>query len=291
MEPQDNKTLLSHIRDGICFDCMASNSCKKEVKCDTSNIKNYDKYKTYISNVLKINNKIIKNCGSQYNKKKYFSICKDINGKCKNCINNRFEIFDYDGKECFYCYIESQDKISIYLHCDIELVGNRCSPKLISLENNYIKEIENNLIEDNNFPLLNNSTVKIHVPLIEYSKILKDPPKKESNNFDQTSPISKSTSNNNITLNITRLNSVESYYDKNAGSTEDNALKTENKSLNEKILKLQKEIKDITDKLMNEKKKLDNKDIYQEMIYNEYEINTSVTEAFMKTNYSDYKIV
>ena len=321
---QDRETLLSHIKNGVCFNCISQKTpCEKKHCCQIDKIKNGDRYGPYITNSLNINSNI-KNCGKKFDKKKQFSICKRINEDCKNCIDGRFDTFENDGKICFYCFNEYSGKMYIYLHCDIELVGSRCSPKIIPLENIYIdrnineqKNIEERnfqqynyndpqqnsslsehkcsdkfnvvkeLVEENNFPALNNSKVNIRTPLIEYSKILKDLPKNECNDLKDTSniedPIILDEINENDHKNVNLSND-------NLIKNECNFLKTENNFLNEKILKLQIEIKTIKDQLIVDLKKLDNKKIYQEMEFNEKEINTSVTKTFMNTHYSDYKI-
>lgn len=313
---QDRETLLSHIKNGVCFNCISQKTpCEKNNCCQIDKIKNGDRYGPYITNALNINSNI-KNCGKKFDKKKQFSICKRINEDCKNCIDGRFDTFENDGKICFYCFNEYSGKMYIYLHCDIELVGSRCSPKIIPLENIYINRnineeknvTQNNynedkqnsflsehkcsdklnvvkeLVEEDNFPALNNSKVNIKPPL-EYSKILKDLAKNVSN---IETP---------IILNDNNENDDKNTIDKNVNLSSDNLikdecnfLKTENIFLNEKILKLKLEIKTIKDQLTVSLKKEDNKKIYQEMEFNENEINTSVTKTFMNTHYSEYKI-
>jgi len=362
MEQQDKETLLSHIKNGICFNCISQkNQCEKKEYCQLNNIKNGDRYSPYITNSLNINNNI-KNCGKKFDKKKKFSICKKINEDCKNCIDGRFDTFENDGKECFYCFSEYSGQMYIYLHCDIELIGTRCSPKIIPLENIYknmnkqknidkhnfqeynennsfyqndMKEnntfYQNNIkknsyledskcdddlifIEKNNFPILNNSKVNIRSPLIEYSKILKDSLKNEDNDLKDSpknedidlkhnsiieDPIIFNDENKkyheNDSINLSSKNTKDK--DININLSNDNlikiectSLKTENTFLNEKILKLQIEINTIKEQLIVHLKKLDNKHIYEEMEFNEKEINTSVAKTFMNTHYSEYKI-
>lgn len=314
---QDRETLLSHIKNGVCFDCIAQKKiCEKKHCCQIDKIKNGDRYGPYITNSLNINSNI-KNCGKKFDKKKQFSICKRINEDCKNCIDGRFDTFENDGKECFYCFNEYSGKMYIYLHCDIELVGTRCSPKIIPLENIYINrnmnineeknvnecnfqqyngnKVVKELVEENNFPALSNSKVNIRVPLIEYSKILKDLPNNDlKDNSNIEIPIIL-----NDKIEKDHTNDTIDYVDKNVNinlssdnliKNECNFLKTENNFLNEKILKLQLEIKTIKDQLIVDLKKIDNKKIYQEMEFNEKEINTSVTKTFMNTHYTEYKI-
>lgn len=330
IEKEDRETLLFHINNGICFNCISQkNQCKKKDCCQINNIKNGDRYATYITNSLNINSNI-KNCGKKFDKKKQFSICKRINEDCKNCIDGRFDTFEHEGKEFFYCFSEYPGKmyIYIYLHCDLELVGSRCSPKIIPLENIYknMNEQRNidkrsfkqynenndnnqnscvsndkcfhnlNVVEENNFPMLNNVKVNIKSPLIEYSKILKDFPKDECddlkdnliienpailNEKNEKDDIINLSSNKDININLSNENLIKN---------ECNFLKNENIFLNEKIQKLQIEIKTIKDQLIVDLKKINNKNIYEEMEFNEKEINTSVAKTFMDTHYSEYKI-
>jgi hypothetical protein len=164
-------------------------------------------------------------------------------------------------------------------------------------ENKAVKE----LVEENNFPTLNNTKVNVRIPLIEYSKILKDLPKNNSDSLKDDITLEIPIVLND-TINVSCKNTIESVdsIDKNEINisltnenlikNEYNILKNENNFLNEKILKLQLEIKTIKDQLIIDLKKLDNKKIYEEMDFNEKEINTSVTKTFMNTHYSEYKI-
>lgn len=91
-------------------------------------------------------------------KKPKYTICNYINGRCKNCEEERIKYVDYNGKKILLCYPSLENvkyQLTVGIHADIKLVlkGPKYDVSLIPSDIDIQQNDEVEFIEDNEEPI------------------------------------------------------------------------------------------------------------------------------------------
>lgn len=141
--------------DGGCLRCI-----NKTCKIQTNHGINFPEIMCrFVEKPISINgmDKVFLAANLDFNgKKPKYTICNYINGRCKNCEEERIKYVDYNGKKILLCYPSLENvkyQLTVGIHADIKLVlkGPKYDASLIPSVIQQNDEVE--FIEDNEEPI------------------------------------------------------------------------------------------------------------------------------------------
>ena len=299
-------------KDSACIRCI-NRSCK--------NTKPHgeafpDKISHFVQNPLHINglNQYVQNANLDFNgKQPFYTICNYLMGKCKNCEEGRIKYIDFENDKLGVCY-PSLDrdniKITVGMHIDIKLIlkGKKYEVSalpfevIINKKELYLNEDMVSIKEE--WPSLDvdHKRKRIASPVLNFSHI-----KDSFKNDDHFYPIQENLEKDNNKFNSNPNNKyiddiIREYKNREYDILDEldyvkkdfhdllydyHDLKDQNKSIIFENYELKNKIDELTRSINNNLYQNNNDDMYNEIIHNMNNINTRVTNQFLKSEYNN----
>jgi len=319
--------LTNMLRNGACIRCI-NRSCKNN---EPHGEQFPDRISNFVHNPLHINglNQYFIDANLDFNgKQPFYTICNYLMGKCKNCEDGRIKYVDFNNEKLAVCYPSldrDNNKITVGMHIDIKLIlkGKKYEVSALPFEL-IINKKELYLNEDmisikDEWPSLDvdqHKRKRITSPVMSFAHIknsLKNDniiinEEKNINKSDSTHfyPIQEKKNNKSENDNINNyiddqiriyknkeydlldeLDYIKNKYDNLLDELD--FIKNENSNIRFENFELKNKLDD--SRRSSSKNLVHNNEKYDEIIYNIDNINTRVTNQFLKTEYSEYTLI
>lgn len=304
--------LSNMLKNGACLRCI-NRSCKIN---EPHGEPFPDRISNFVHNPLHINglNQFFLDANLDFNgKQPYYTICNYFMGdKCKNCNEGRLKEVDFNGEKLVICHPpldRDNNKITIGMHIDIKLILKGKKYEILALPYEVIIQKKEELYFNDDiivpikeeWPSLDNDNKRKRIasPVMSFAHI-KDSFKNNATFYPIQEKLDtklESKFENNYVDDL-----IKGFKNREYDLLDElDYIKNKNDDLMYEFDHLKKENSDIRFENYQLKKNLDemkrssnlntNNEMYNEILYNIDNINTRVTNQFLKTEYSEYILI